>query len=108
ASSRLDANFSAYFTRHTFDHNYKLTNNRQANLLFGSYRVTQDQLKEYAYRTMDSGDQNAMIQSTARLNLNYTVSKNYNISGGLRGTHLDYRFNLSDQYYNAAQSSGRS
>src|SRR5699024_4638318 len=74
AGSRLDATFSGYFTHHTFDHSYMLTNSRLANSYpYTSYAVAQNELKQYARRTTDSGDQNEMIQSATQLELNYTT-----------------------------------
>ena len=108
ASSRLDASISGYFTKHTFDHNYVFSNDHQAKLWDSPYMQAHSDLKQYARKTMTTGDQNAMVQSAVQLNLDYTVSKNYSISGGLRGNYLDYKFSLSDQYYNAASSKGNS
>src|SRR5699024_12147164 len=66
ANSRLDATFSGYFTHHTFDHSYMLTNTRQAiSLPYTSYAVAQYEFKQLACRTTYRRDLQAMITSVS-------------------------------------------
>ncbi|MCW9707346.1 TonB-dependent receptor [Fodinibius salsisoli] len=104
-NARLDANLSGYITSHSFDHHYFLTNNQRANIFPFTYTSTaRQELQEFAAQAMETGDRNAMVQSSAKMSLNYSATKDYTLSGGLSVTHLDYRFSLSDQYYNQARS----
>jgi hypothetical protein len=108
-NARLDATISGYITSHSFDHNYFLTNNRRANVYpFASASTARQELQSYAAKAMETGDRNAMVQSSVKLGLDYSATKNYTLSGGLRATHLDYRFSLADQYYNTARSDASS
>jgi hypothetical protein len=106
-NAHLNATISGYVTHHSFNHHYVLTNDRQAHLdnnLYASPVFAQKKLKQYAVQTMNTGDKNALAQSSVGFTLKYQATNNYTLSGGLRVTGLNYRFNLSDLYYNSVQS----
>jgi hypothetical protein len=110
-NARLNATISGYVTHHSFDHHYVLTNNRQAHLgnaALLSADFARNKLKQYAAESIKTGDKNAVTQSSAQLALTYQATKNYTLSGGFQTTYLNYRFNLSDLYYNAARTNDTS
>ena len=108
-NARINATFSGYITHHSFDHNYVLTNNKRSHFYNYSLRQAQSMLESNASQSlMRTGDQNALTQFSARFTLKYQASRNYTLSGGIRATNLNYRFNLSDLYYNNAHSRARS
>lgn len=103
---RLDANISAYMTRHTFRHQYSMGNNLNTSL--NAFESVSDQLRTAAIQNMSTGDQNGVTESGLETNISYSVSNNYQIKSGLKLTHLDYQFHLSDLYVNTAHSESTS
>jgi hypothetical protein len=104
-NARLNATLSGYVTHHSFNHNYMLTNNRQAHVSADAPAMpAQHKLKQHASKSMRTGDKNAVAQSALRLTLKYQATNNYTLSGGFQTTGLNYRFNLFDLYYNAART----
>jgi hypothetical protein len=107
-NARLNATMSGYITHHAFNHNYVLTNNQKAHVNNASVMFapmhTKVALKKDAAQSTKTGDKNAVAQSALRLTLKYQATNNYTLSGGLQATGLNYRFNLSDLYYNAART----
>lgn len=102
-NSRLDASLSGYITHHALDHNYSLTNNVAAGVSADAIFAEQE-LEQNAIEALSTGDHNAIMESSVQIGLNYSVSKNYTISGDMTGKFLDYRFNLSDVFYNSVQT----
>lgn len=106
-NSRFDASLGGYITHHSLDHSYSITNDVEQNITAG-YFGAQNQLQEGAAQKLETRDRNSIMESAAELKLNYSASKNYTIRGGLKGTFMDYRFHLSDFYYNSVQSNEKS
>lgn len=106
-SPRLDANISAYMTRHTLRHQYAMGNNLNTTLDFAGAPIA-EQLRVGAVQNMSTGNQNGITESGVETNISYSVSKNYQIESGLKLTHLNYRFHLSDLYVNTAHSESTS
>jgi hypothetical protein len=107
-SARLNATISGYISHHSLNHHYVLTNNRQANVDNVALDFAENSLRRYAAKYKNTSDANGLMQSSARLLLNYQATKNYTLSGGFRTTYLRYRFNLSDLYYKAARTNDAS
>lgn len=105
-NSRLNASISAYMTRHTFRHQYSMGDNLNTTLNFAG--SVSDQLRAEAMQNMSTGDQNGVTESGIEANISYSVSNNYQIKSGLKLTHLDYRFRLTDLYVNTAHSESTS
>lgn len=106
-NSRFDASLGGYITRHSLDHSYSITSNVDESMLNGSYTVF-EQSNSGVLERLDTGDQNAIMESAVELKTNYSASKNYHIRGGLSGKLIEYRFHLSDFYYNSVQSNEES
>lgn len=103
---RLDASISGYLTKHTLQHQYAMGNNLNTQLNFA--QSVSDQLYAGAVQNMNTGDQNGVTESAVAANLDYSVHSNYQIKTGLKATHLNYRFQLSDLYVNSAHSESTS
>ncbi len=103
-SSRLDANINGYITKHTLNHQYALGNDLNTSLSFAENESVSDQLRNGAIQNMDTGDKNGIVESAIDANVSYSITKNYQLKAGLKATHLNYRFKLSNLYQNIAQS----
>lgn len=98
-NSRFSTTFSGYITHHKLNHNYSITNNSQYYSSLQGF--SQTILKK-------RGNKNGLTESSFKFKLNYTASKNYHIKTGLNLRHLNYRFYLSDRFYQASQSESTS
>lgn len=107
-SPRLDASISGYMTKHELNHQYAMGDDLNTNLSFASADPVSDQLRTGAIRSMDTGDENGVVESAVSAKFNYSATKNYQLKTGLKATHLNYRFRLSDLYLNTAQSKSTS
>lgn len=103
-SPRWDAKISAYITRHSLSHQYAMGNDLNTSLSFESNQTLSDQLRASAIRNMSTGDKNGITESAISAKFNYSLSKNYKLNTGLKATHLNYRFQISDLYLNTARS----
>jgi hypothetical protein len=84
-----------------------LTNNRQAHVINGYSMAARVKLEKYASRKFQptkTGDKNGISQASARFTLQYRATKNYTLSGGIRAARVNYRFDLSDLYYNTTRT----
>src|SRR5699024_2501480 len=93
-NARLNATVSGYFTHHSLNHHYSLTNNQQvhANNSLNTF-LAQSILKQSAIHDVKTGDKNTMNQASAQFSLKYQATKNYTLSGALKATLLNYKFN---------------
>lgn len=106
-NSRFDASLSGYITQHSLNHSYSITNNVEQNISDFAFNA-EEELRQGAIEKLETGDRNAISESALKLKLAYSASKNYTIQGGMSTTFMDYRFRLSDFYYNNVQSDDES